>query len=239
MLSTCLRTVHAAAACTPRGPLPLKHTYMRAACTPLVRPADQVYAEVKRPAKDAVLRLIEREREGELIDKTLVKNILDIFIEVRCRCASGPHPRPACPVARASVMGPGADVRAESTSDQIPPLTFSPSDRTNHASCRLCAAAPLSCLCRPWSLVLKVSRCDRTPPEPFAQVGMGGMECYEKDFEDHLLAETASYYRRKAAEWINEDSCPDYMLKVCVRAFVCVWSVDPRVPGWGRRMHAC
>lgn len=50
-------------------------------------PTDQVYVEVKRPAKDAVLRLIEREREGELIDKTLVKNILDIFIEV-CWCAS-------------------------------------------------------------------------------------------------------------------------------------------------------
>ena len=53
---------------------------------------DQVYVDVKRKAKDAVLKLIEREREGELIDKTLVKNILDIFIEVSARkrsCASG------------------------------------------------------------------------------------------------------------------------------------------------------
>jgi hypothetical protein len=46
------------------------------------------------------------------------------------------------------------------------------------------------------------------------QVGMGGMECYEKDFEEHLLSETGAYYRRKAAEWINQDSCPDYMRKV-------------------------
>jgi hypothetical protein len=46
---------------------------------------DRVYGDVKRRAKDAVLRLIEREREGELIDRALVKNILDIFIEVRGR----------------------------------------------------------------------------------------------------------------------------------------------------------
>ncbi len=42
---------------------------------------------------------------------------------------------------------------------------------------------------------------------------MGGMEAYEKDFEEPLLAETAAYYKRKAAEWISEDSCPDYMQK--------------------------
>jgi cullin 1 len=41
-----------------------------------------VYADVKRNARAAVLKLIEREREGELIEKTLLKNILDIFIEV-------------------------------------------------------------------------------------------------------------------------------------------------------------
>jgi cullin 1 len=43
-----------------------------------------VYQEIKKKAKDAVLKLIEREREGELIDRALVKNILGIFIEVRC-----------------------------------------------------------------------------------------------------------------------------------------------------------
>ncbi|WIA23649.1 hypothetical protein OEZ85_000353 [Tetradesmus obliquus] len=43
---------------------------------------DQVYADVKRNARSAVLKLIEREREGELIDKMMLKNILDIFIEV-------------------------------------------------------------------------------------------------------------------------------------------------------------
>uniref|UniRef100_A0A383WLY6 Cullin family profile domain-containing protein n=1 Tax=Tetradesmus obliquus TaxID=3088 RepID=A0A383WLY6_TETOB len=92
---------------------------------------DQVYADVKRNARSAVLKLIEREREGELIDKMMLKNILDIFIEV----------------------------------------------------------------------------------------GMGSMDHYERDFEEVLLNETASYYKRKAAEWINEDSCPEYMLKAedCLR----------------------
>jgi cullin 1 len=48
---------------------------------------------------------------------------------------------------------------------------------------------------------------------------MGGMECYEKDFEEPLLHETAAYYKRKAAEWIAADSCPEYMVKAeeCLR----------------------
>ena len=46
-------------------------------------PADQVYADVKKKAKEAVALLIQKEREGELIDRPLVKNILGIFIEVR------------------------------------------------------------------------------------------------------------------------------------------------------------
>jgi cullin 1 len=28
-----------------------------------------------------------------------------------------------------------------------------------------------------------------------------------------MLQDTAAYYSRKAASWIEEDSCPDYMLK--------------------------
>lgn len=75
-----------------------------------------VYVETKKRAKDAVLMLVEKEREGELVDRALVKNILGIFIEL----------------------------------------------------------------------------------------GMGNMECYEKDFEEFLLAETSSFYRRKASEWIEQ-----------------------------------
>ena len=59
---------------------------------------------------------------------------------------------------------------------------------------------------------------------PPLQVGMGGMECYEKDFEEPLLAETAAYYKRKAAEWIAADSCPEYMVKV---------GVERPLGGWG------
>ncbi|KAI8568542.1 hypothetical protein RHMOL_Rhmol02G0208900 [Rhododendron molle] len=45
-------------------------------------------------------------------------------------------------------------------------------------------------------------------------IGMGQMVDYENDFEDDMLKDSASYYSRKASNWIVEDSCPDYMLKV-------------------------
>lgn len=32
---------------------------------------------------------------------------------------------------------------------------------------------------------------------------MGAMECYEHDFEDFMLKDTAQYYQRKAAVWIQ------------------------------------
>ncbi|CAL9238168.1 unnamed protein product [Arabidopsis halleri] len=40
-----------------------------------------VYREVHSTAKEAVLELIHKEREGEQIDRALVKNILDIYVE--------------------------------------------------------------------------------------------------------------------------------------------------------------
>jgi hypothetical protein len=70
--------------------------------------------DVKAKAKDAMLAAIEQERDGEQIDRSLLKNVLGIYIEV----------------------------------------------------------------------------------------GMGGMECYNEDFEQHLLSETAAYYKKKAAVWI-------------------------------------
>lgn len=48
---------------------------------------------------------------------------------------------------------------------------------------------------------------------------MGQMEKYEEDFEIFMLEDTKSYYSRKGSTWIQEDSCPDYMLKAeeCLR----------------------
>ncbi|VAH14505.1 unnamed protein product [Triticum turgidum subsp. durum] len=86
---------------------------------------DLVYQEIKGKVKSAVISLIDQEREGEQIDRALLKNVLDIFVEI----------------------------------------------------------------------------------------GLGSMECYENDFEDFLLKDTADYYSIKAQTWIVEDSCPDYMLK--------------------------
>lgn len=45
------------------------------------------------------------------------------------------------------------------------------------------------------------------------------MNYYENDFEAAMLEDSGSYYKRKASNWILEDSCPDYMLKVSVQPF--------------------
>ncbi|AQK95118.1 Cullin-1 [Zea mays] len=41
-----------------------------------------IYQEIKGQVKDAVIALIDKEREGEQIDRGLLKNVLDIFVEI-------------------------------------------------------------------------------------------------------------------------------------------------------------
>lgn len=43
---------------------------------------DLVYQEVKANARDAVIALIDKEREGEQVDRALLKNVIDIFVEI-------------------------------------------------------------------------------------------------------------------------------------------------------------
>uniref|UniRef100_A0A2N9EC38 Cullin family profile domain-containing protein n=1 Tax=Fagus sylvatica TaxID=28930 RepID=A0A2N9EC38_FAGSY len=43
---------------------------------------DLVYQEVNSNARDAVINLIDKEREGEQIDRALLKNVIDIFVEI-------------------------------------------------------------------------------------------------------------------------------------------------------------
>lgn len=54
-----------------------------------------MYQEIKVRARVAILADIEREREGDQIDKALLKNVLEIFIEVRSPCISHRVARPA------------------------------------------------------------------------------------------------------------------------------------------------
>jgi len=61
----------------------------------------------------------------------------------------------------------------------------------------------------------------------FVEIGMGEMDQYEQDFEVHMLEDTADYYKSKAANWIEIDSCPDYMLKaslsiLCLESLNCI-----------------
>lgn len=93
---------------------------------------DSIYAKMKKKAREAVLKQVEAERDGEQVDLGLLRDVLAIFQEV----------------------------------------------------------------------------------------GMGSLECYEADFEKYLLTDTGSYFRRKAAIWIEEDSTPEYLTKAeqCLRA---------------------
>ncbi|XP_024965573.1 cullin-1-like isoform X1 [Cynara cardunculus var. scolymus] len=43
---------------------------------------ESVYEETKGKARDAVIALIDQEREGEQIDRALLKNVLDIYVEI-------------------------------------------------------------------------------------------------------------------------------------------------------------
>ncbi|PKI46479.1 hypothetical protein CRG98_033122 [Punica granatum] len=43
---------------------------------------DLVYQELYAKVRDAVITLIDQEREGEQIDRALLKNVLDIFVEI-------------------------------------------------------------------------------------------------------------------------------------------------------------
>ncbi|GJM94608.1 hypothetical protein PR202_ga11270 [Eleusine coracana subsp. coracana] len=43
---------------------------------------DLIFQEIKGQVKDAVIALIDKEREGEQIDRALLKNVLDIFVEI-------------------------------------------------------------------------------------------------------------------------------------------------------------
>ncbi|KAI3944785.1 hypothetical protein MKW92_046848 [Papaver armeniacum] len=87
---------------------------------------DIVYESVKVQVKDVTISLINREREGEEIDRTLVKHVLEFFDLNKKKMLLG---------------------------------------------------------------------------------------YYFNDFEKSFLTDTADYYTRKASSWIQEDSCPDYMIK--------------------------
>jgi len=86
---------------------------------------DIIYQDMKPTMKNAILSLVLKEREGEQIDRKLVKTVLEIFVEI----------------------------------------------------------------------------------------GLGNMNSYQEDFEKYLLEETSVHYRNKASEWIEKDSCPEYMIK--------------------------
>ncbi|KAI9122959.1 hypothetical protein K1719_005848 [Acacia pycnantha] len=47
---------------------------------------EMVYKEINGKVRDAIISLIDQEREGEQIDRALLKNVLDIFVEIEHSC---------------------------------------------------------------------------------------------------------------------------------------------------------
>jgi Cullin family len=54
----------------------------------------------------------------------------------------------------------------------------------------------------------------------FINVSMNSLDKYREDFEAHLLAAVHEHYQSKAAEWIQSDSCAEYLKKAeaCIAA---------------------
>eukprot|EP00967_Tisochrysis_lutea_P112359 scaffold177355_cov20-Tisochrysis_lutea.AAC.1 len=252
--------------------------------------ADLVYVKIRGKTKDALMRLIEREREGELVDRALIKNILGIFIETSWSAPQdndatedgplhGGHSirggsigrpdglmghkyaallqeskgaysilegscwntgmRKLCPAFPSSLHVPHSPGHSRMEADVW--IQAADGNVCEQANTRVKVQACWqvhACMCARVYLVHgsecpfcspDVNACDRGPERslcmcvslhvPHArtlvclQVGMGGMECYEQDFEEFLLADTGAYYKVKAAAWIEQDSCPDYMQK--------------------------
>ncbi|KAI5680407.1 hypothetical protein M9H77_01634 [Catharanthus roseus] len=48
----------------------------------LTRFRELIYQELKGKVRDAVISLIDQEREGDQVDRALLKNVLDIFVEI-------------------------------------------------------------------------------------------------------------------------------------------------------------
>jgi len=44
-------------------------------------------------------------------------------------------------------------------------------------------------------------------------MGMGSLDAYVSDFEDHLLTATKDYYKRKSQSWVESDDTPRYLEK--------------------------
>jgi hypothetical protein len=54
----------------------------------------------------------------------------------------------------------------------------------------------------------------------FINVSMNNLDKYKEDFEAHLLTSVTNCYQAKAAEWIQSDSCAEYLKKAeaCIHA---------------------
>lgn len=160
--------------------------------------ADKVYQDIKARARAAILANMEREREGDQIDRALLKNTLEIFQEV-CHCSSlcmGCEAK-ACCVLHLRCLPPARQL-ACSWSSLV--LSWASSSGYGIVLHVLCTSPLLAGVAN----YLGEHIAEQTPRP---QVGMNSLECYETDFEVALLEASADFYKRKAAAWIQVCSC--------------------------------
>ena len=120
-----------------------------------------IFNAVKRDVRSAILEMIRRERESEIIDRTLVKQVVDIFVDMggsRNSCAQSLPPAAIAPAffaPRPSALGgsrsrsalprssPAAAAMhsaAAAVTARVPPLRLLPSSRTLRAHVGCCYA---------------------------------------------------------------------------------------------------
>jgi hypothetical protein len=140
----------------------------------VLAPADQVYTEIKRRAKDALLMLIEKEREGEQV----ITWITLVGSHSRALSYLQPmhHHADQCRgLTRRTVLPACGGEACMCRSCEMP----------SEFDTRLCALPQVD-----RALVKNVL-------DIYIRVGMDSMDAYEADFEADLLSTTATFYKRK------------------------------------------
>jgi len=156
---------------------------------------------MKKKAKDAILALVEKERDGEQIDRALLKNVL---VTPLCRAQAPPRSparRPSqarLPTSLSTGMGAA---RHLTLAQACMGCTGLAGRLGRSADCMRSPQRP--CLCGPFPCCAAWASARLCAQGIFIEVGMGSMDTYDADFEAYLLADSATYYQRKAAAWIQ------------------------------------
>ena len=155
---------------------------------------DIVFNAMKRDVRAAILELIRREREGEMVDRKLIKQVVEIFVDMGGQRNS-------------------LEVYVQDFEDML--LS------TTGARARM-QPAPANCpSARCWLHAfgcMQSAACSRLHAAARAGVGRSLAPPPSRAADPLLAARSlalfaADFYSREASKWAEEDSFPDYMCK--------------------------